>query len=164
MFKTMAGVDVLHVPYKGAGPQLLAIISGEVTLTFATAPAAVPLIKNKQARAIAVTSAERVAALPDVPTLNEAALPGYIAVGWNGLVGPAGIPRPIVDRIHAAGSKIYAMPDMRERLIGLAAEPPISTPHQFTPLVKSDVGKWAHAVKDSCAKLASFRPPLPMSR
>src|SRR3954470_10632256 len=153
MFKTMAGVDVLHVPYKGAGPQLLAIISGEVTLTFATAPAAVPLVKNKQARAIAVTSAERVSALPHVPTLNEAALPGYIAVGWNGLVGPAGIPKPIVDKIHGAVSKIYAMPDMRERLIGLAAEPAISTPEEFTALVKSELGKWAKAAKDSRAKL-----------
>ena len=153
MFKTMAGVDVLHVPYKGAGPQLLAIISGEVTLTFATAPAAVPLVKNKQARAIAVTSAERVPALPDVPTLNESALPGYIAVGWNGLVGPAGIPAPIVDKIHAAVAKIYQQPDMRDKLIGLAAEPAISTPEEFTALVKSELGKWAKAVKDSGAKL-----------
>jgi tripartite-type tricarboxylate transporter receptor subunit TctC len=153
IFKAMAGVDLLHVPYKGAGPQLLAVISGEVALTVATAPAAVPLIKNKQARAIAVTTAERVGALPDVPTLNEAALPGYVAVGWNGLVGPAGIPRPIVDKIHAAVSKIYAMPDMRERLISLAAEPAISTPEDFTALVKSELGKWAKAVKDSGAKL-----------
>jgi tripartite-type tricarboxylate transporter receptor subunit TctC len=153
IFKAMAGVDLLHVPYKGAGPQLLAVISGEVALTFATAPAAVPLIKNKQARAIAVTTAERVGALPDVPTLNEAALPGYVAVGWNGLVGPAGIPRPIVDKIHAAVSKIYGMPDMRERLISLAAEPAISTPEDFTALVRSELGKWAKAVKDSGAKL-----------
>src|SRR2546426_10368675 len=84
IFKTMARLDLLHVPYKSARPQLLALISGGVSLAFATAPAAVPLIKNKQARAIAVTSAARVAALPDVPTLNEAALPGNIAVGWNG--------------------------------------------------------------------------------
>jgi tripartite-type tricarboxylate transporter receptor subunit TctC len=153
MFKTMAGVDLLHVPYKGAGPQLLAVVSGEVMLTFATAPAAVPLIKGKQARAIAVTTAERVPALPDVPTLNEAALPGYVAVGWNGLVGPAGIPKPIVDKIHAAVAKIYAMPDMRERLVGLAAEPAISTPEEFTALIRSELGKWAKAVKDSGAKL-----------
>lgn len=153
MFKTMAAVDVLHVPYKGAGPQLLAIISGEVTLTFATAPAAVPLIKNKQARAIAVTSAERVAALPDVPTLNESALPGYVAVGWNGLVGPAGIPAPIVEKIHAAVAKIYQQPDMRDKLIALAAEPAISTPQEFTALIKSELVKWAQAVKDSGAKL-----------
>lgn len=153
IFKAMAGVDLLHVPYKGAGPQLLALLSGEVALTFATAPAAVPLVKNKQVRPIAVTSAERVGALPDVPTLNEAALPGYVAVGWNGLVGPAGIPRAVVDKIHGAVSKIYGMPDMRERLIGLAAEPAISTPEEFTALVKSELGKWAKAVKDSGAKL-----------
>src|SRR5947207_5852437 len=153
MFKTMAGVDVLHVPYKGAGPQLLAIISGEVTLTFATAPAAVPLVKNKQARAIAVTSAARVAALPEVPTLNESALPGYIAVGWNGLVGPAAIPAPVLEKIHSAVSKIYQQPDMRERLISLAAEPAISTTEEFTTLVKSEIVKWAKVVKDSGAKL-----------
>jgi tripartite-type tricarboxylate transporter receptor subunit TctC len=153
MFKTMAGLDVLHVPYKGAGPQLLAIISGEVTLTFATAPAAVPLIKNKQARAIAVTSAERVPALPDVPTLNESALPGYVAVGWNGLVGPAGIPAGVLEKIHSAVAKIYQQPDMRERLISLAAEPAISTTEEFTALVKSEIVKWAKAVKESGAKL-----------
>jgi tripartite-type tricarboxylate transporter receptor subunit TctC len=153
IFKTMANVDLLHVPYKGAGPQLLALISGEVMLTFATAPAAVPLVKNKQARAIAVTSAQRVPALPDVPTLNEAAIPGYIAVGWNGLVGPAGIPAPILDKIHAAVAKIYSQPDMRDKLIGLAAEPAISTPEEFSALVKSEIVKWSKAVKDSGAKL-----------
>src|SRR5260221_12995439 len=126
IFKTMAGVDLLHVPYKGAGPQLLALISGEVSLTFATAPAAVPLVKNKQARAIAVTSAERVVALPDGPTLNEAALPGYIAVGWNGLVGPAAIPAPVLEKIHTTVAKIYQQPDMRQRLVNLAAETPPS--------------------------------------
>lgn len=153
IFKAMAGVDLLHVPYKGAGPQLLALISGEVAVTFATAPAAVPLVKNKQARAIAVTSAQRVAALPDVPTLNEAALPGYVAVGWNGLVAPAGIPKAALDKIHAAVAKIYQMPDMRERLVSLAAEPAISTPEEFSALVRSELVKWAKAVKDSGAKL-----------
>ena len=153
MFKAMAGVDLLHVPYKGAGPQLLALISGEVALTFATAPAAVPLVKNKQARAIAVTTAERVSALPDVPTLNEAALPGYVAVGWNGLVAPAGIPAAAVQKIHDTVAKIYAQPDMRERLVSLAAEPAICTPEEFTALIKAELVKWAKAVKDSGAKL-----------
>src|SRR5436190_5065217 len=153
IFKAMAGVNLLHVPYKGAGPQLLALVAGEVHVTFATAPAAVPLVKNKQARAIAVTSAERVAALPDVPTLNESALPGYIAVGWNGLVGPAAIPAAVLEKIHSAVAKIYQQPDMRERLISLAAEPAISTTEEFTALVKSEIVKWAKAVKDSGAKL-----------
>ena len=129
------------MPYKGAGPQLLALISGEVAVTFATAPAAVPLVKNKQARAIAVTSAERVAALPDVPTLNEAALPGYVAVGWNGLVAPAGIPEADrATRSTPRWRRSTRMPDMRERLISLAAEPAISTPEEFTALVKSELG------------------------
>ncbi|MFN2646469.1 MAG: Bug family tripartite tricarboxylate transporter substrate binding protein [Burkholderiales bacterium] len=153
IFKTMAGVDLLHVPYKGAAPQLLAIISGEVALTFATAPAAVPLIKNKQARAIAVTTAERVSSLPDVPTLNEAALPGYVAVGWNGLVAPAGLPAAVVQKIHSSVAKAYAAPEMRERLVNLAAEPAICTPEEFSALIKSEITKWAKAVKDSGAKL-----------
>ena len=152
MFKSMAGVDLLHVPYKGAAPQLQALIAGEVALTFATAPAAVPFVKNKQARAIAVTTAERLSTLPDVPTLNES-LPGYVAVGWNGLVAPAGIPAPIVQKIHATVAKIYAMPEMRQRLINLAAEPAICTPEEFEALIRSELVKWAKAVKDSGAKL-----------
>ncbi len=84
MFKSMTGVNLLHVPYKGAGPQMIALISGETALTFATAPSGVPLAKNGQARAIGVTSANRIPALPDVATINES-VPGYIAVGWNGL-------------------------------------------------------------------------------
>ncbi|HUQ76254.1 MAG TPA: tripartite tricarboxylate transporter substrate-binding protein, partial [Burkholderiales bacterium] len=92
-------------------------------------------------------------ALPDVPTLTEAALPGYVAVGWNGLVGPAAIPAPIVQKIHDAVAKIYRQPDMRDRLIGLAAEPAISTPEEFSALIKSELVKWAKAVKDSGAKL-----------
>jgi len=153
IFRSMAGIDLLHVPYKGAAPQLQALIAGEVALTFATAPAAVPFVKNKQARAIAVTTAERVSTLPDVPTLNESALPGYVAVGWNGLVAPAGLPAPIVQKIHATVAKIYAMPDMRERLVNLAAEPAISTPEESTALIKAELVKWAKAVKDSGAKL-----------
>ena len=153
IFKAMAGIDLLHVPYKGAAPQLQALIAGEVALTFATAPAAVPFVKNKQARAIAVTTAERVSTLPDVPTLNESALPGYVAVGWNGLVAPAGIPAPVVRKIHDTVAKIYAMPEMRERLVNLAAEPAICTPEEFTALIKAELVKWAKAVKDSGAKL-----------
>jgi len=100
-----------------------------------------------------VTTAERVSTLPDVPTLNESALPGYVAVGWNGLVAPAGIPAPVVRKIHDTVAKIYAMPEMRERLVNLAAEPAICTPEEFTALIKAELVKWAKAVKDSGAKL-----------
>jgi tripartite-type tricarboxylate transporter receptor subunit TctC len=148
----MAGVDLLHVPYKGAGPQMIALISGEAALTFATAPSGVPLAKNGQARVIGVTSAKRIPALPDVPTINET-VPGYIAIGWNGLAGPAAMPAPVLEKIHATVAKIVRQPDMRDKLIGLGAEPAISTPAEFSDMIKSEIVKWAKVVKDSGAKL-----------
>jgi tripartite-type tricarboxylate transporter receptor subunit TctC len=152
MFKSMTGVNLLHVPYKGAAPQMIALISGEVALTFATAPSGVPLVKSGQARAIAVTSDKRIPALPAVATISET-LPGYVAVGWNGLVGPAALPAPVLEKIHATVSKIVRLPDIRDKLIGLGAEPALSTPAEFADLIKSELVKWAKVVKDSGAKL-----------
>ncbi len=152
MFKSMTGVNILHVPYKGAGPQMIALISGETALTFATAPSGVPLAKNGQARVIGVTSAKRIPALPDVATINET-VPGYVAVGWNGLAGPAAIPAPVLEKIHATVSKTVRMPDIRDKLIGLGAEPALSTSAEFTELIKSELVKWARVVKESGAKL-----------
>ncbi|HTE15826.1 MAG TPA: tripartite tricarboxylate transporter substrate-binding protein, partial [Burkholderiales bacterium] len=127
-------------------------ISGETALTFATAPSGVPLVKNGQARAIGVTSAKRIPALPDVATINET-LPGYVAIGWNGLMGPATMPAPVLEKIHATVSKIVRMPEIRDKLIGLGAEPALSTPAEFNDLIKSELVKWAKVVKDSGAKL-----------
>jgi len=152
MFKNMAKVDILHVPYKGAAPQMIALIGGEVALTFATAPSGVPLVKNSQARAIGVTSAKRIAALPDVPAVGET-VPGYLAVGWNGLVGPAQMPAPVLEKIHGTVTKIVQQPEMRDKLIGLGAEPALSTPAEFSELIKAELVKWAKVVKDSGAKL-----------
>jgi len=152
MFKNMTKVDLLHVPYKGAAPQMIALIGGEVALTFATAPSGVPLVKNGQARAIGVTSAKRIAALPDVPAVGET-VPGYLAVGWNGLVGPAQMPAPVLEKIHGTVTKIVQQPDMRDKLIGLGAEPALSTPAEFSDLIKAELVKWAKVVKDSGAKL-----------
>jgi tripartite-type tricarboxylate transporter receptor subunit TctC len=152
MFKSMTGVNLLHVPYKGAGPQMIALISGETALTFATAPSGVPLVKNGQARAIGVSGATRLPALPDVATIHET-VPGYIAVGWNGLMGPAAMPAPVLEKIHATVSRIVRMPDIRDKLIGLGADPALSTPAEFSELIKSELVKWAKVVKDSGAKL-----------
>lgn len=152
MFKSMTGVNILHVPYKGAGPQMIALISGEVGLTFATAPSGVPLVKNGQARAVGVTSAKRIPALPDVAAINET-LPGYVAVGWNGLMGPAAMPAPVLEKIHGTVSKIVRTPDIRDKLIALGAEPALSTPAEFSELIKTELVKWAKVVKDSGAKL-----------
>jgi tripartite-type tricarboxylate transporter receptor subunit TctC len=152
MFKRMTGVNMTHVPYKGAAPQMIALISGEVAVTFATAPSGVPLAKNGQARAIGVSGATRIAALPDVATINET-VPGYVAVGWNGLVGPAAMPAPVVEKWHATVTRIVQQPDMREKLVGLGAEPALSSPQAFAELMKSELIKWARVVKESGAKL-----------
>jgi tripartite-type tricarboxylate transporter receptor subunit TctC len=153
MFKTMTGVNLLHVPYKGAGPQMIGLLSGEVALTFATAPSGVPYVKNGQLRALGVTSPRRIPALPEVPAIAEAGVAGYEAVGWNGLVGPGGMPAPILDKIHDAVVKIVRLPDMHERLVGLGAEPALSTPAEFASLMKAELAKWAKVVKDSGARL-----------
>lgn len=152
MFKSMTGVNMTHVPYKGAGPQMIALISGEAAVTFATAPSGVPLVKNGQARAVGVSGATRIPALPDVATINET-VPGYIAIGWNGLLGPAAMPTPVLEKIHSSVTKIVRQADMRDKLIGLGAEPALSTPQEFADLIRAEIGKWAKVVKDSGAKL-----------
>ena len=153
MFKMMSGVNIMHVPYKGAGPQMIGIISGEVAITFATAPSGVPYVKNKQLRAIGVSGANRIPALPDVQTIAEGGVPGYLAVGWNGLMGPANMPQPLLDKIHDTVVRIVKTPEMNQRLIDLGAEPALSTPAEFGALIKSEIVKWAKVVKESGAKV-----------
>ena len=132
---------------------MIGILSGEVALTFATAPSGVPYVKSRQLRALGVTSANRIPALPDVPTIAEGGVAGYEAVGWNGLVAPAALPAPLLDKIHDAVVKIVRLPEISARLVSLGAEPALSTPAEFTALIKSEIVKWAKVVKDSGAKL-----------
>ena len=151
MFKTMTGVNLLHVPYKGAAQQLTDLVAGHVALTFATAPSAVPFIKSGQMRAIGVSSGKRASALPDVPTISET-VPGYEAVGWNGMVGPANMPQPVLEKVHATVVRIFGMPDVHNRMVALAADPITTTPAEFGAYIKAEIGKWAKVVKDSGAK------------
>jgi tripartite-type tricarboxylate transporter receptor subunit TctC len=152
LFKTMTGVDLLHVPYKGAAQQLTDLVAGHVALTFATAPSAVPFIKGGQMRAIGVSSGKRASALPDVPTIAEGGVPGYEAVGWNGMVAPANLPGPVLEKVSATVVKVFNLPEVRDRMISLAADPVTTTPAQFGAYIKAEIAKWAKVVKASGAK------------
>jgi tripartite-type tricarboxylate transporter receptor subunit TctC len=153
MFSTMAGIQWVHVPHKGAAQQMTDLLGGHVMVTFATAPGGMPFVKSGQLRAIAVTGTRRIPALPDTPTVAESALPDYNGMGWNGLVGPAGMPPAVLERIHSAVVRIVQAPEMREKLIGLGADPVTTTPEEFGAFMKAEIGRWASVVKASGAKV-----------
>jgi tripartite-type tricarboxylate transporter receptor subunit TctC len=153
LFKSMAGVDMQHIPYKGSPPALQDVVGGQVTMTFDNITTAWPLAKGGKLRALAVTTAMRSPIAPDVPTLAEAGLAGYEIGSWQGLFAPAGTPPEIVRRLNVEMVKIINMPDVRDKLIGLGAEPVANTPEEFSALVKTEVVKWAGVVKQSGARV-----------
>ena len=153
LFKSMAGVDMQHIPYKGSPAALQDVVSGQVTMTFDNITTAWPLAKAGKLRALAVTTAKRSPIAPDVPTLAEAGLAGYEIGSWQGVFAPAGTPVDVVKRLNAEIVKIINMPDVREKLVGLGAEPVGNTPDEFAALVKSEVVKWAAVVKQSGARV-----------
>ena len=153
LFKSMAGVDMQHIPYKGSPPALQDVVGGQVAMTFDNITTAWPLAKGGKLRALAVTTAKRSAVAPDVPTLSESGLAGYEVGSWQGVFAPAGTPPAIVKRLNAEIVKIINMPDVKEKLIGLGAEPVGNTSEEFAALVKTEVAKWAEVVKQSGAKV-----------
>ncbi len=153
LFKTMAGVDMQHIPYKGSPPALQDVVGGQVTMTFDNITTALPLAKAGKLRALAVTTATRSAVAPDVPTLAESGLPGYEIGSWQGVFAPAGTPPAIVQRLNAEIVKILNQPDVRQRLVALGAEPAPNTPEEFAAMVKSEVAKWGDVVRRSGAKV-----------
>jgi tripartite-type tricarboxylate transporter receptor subunit TctC len=153
LFKTMTGVDMLHVPYKGAPPAMLDLLAGQVALTFATAPSAVPYVKSGRLRALGVSTAQRIGALPAVPTIAEAGVPGFEAAGWNGLVGPAGMPQPVTEKLAAAVTRIVKEPAMASFLRDQGADPATMAPQEFGGYIKSEMAKWSKVVKISGAKI-----------
>ena len=153
VFKTMTGVNLLHVPYKGASPQMVGLLGGEVAVSWATAPSGVPFVKAGQLRPLGVSGAKRMPALPDVPTIAEAGVPGYDAMGWNGMVGPPNMPPAVVQKINAAVVAIFKTPEVRERFVALGSEPIPSTPEEFASLMRAELPKWAKIVKESGARL-----------
>jgi tripartite-type tricarboxylate transporter receptor subunit TctC len=152
MFKSMAGFEMVHVPYKGGGPALVDLVGGQVQIMLENIPSTLPHAKAGRLRALAVTGLKRSALVPDLPTLDEAGLKGYEIVGWNGLFAPAGTPKNILARIHAETVKALAKPEVQERLATLGAEGVGSSPNDFAKFFDAEIAKWARVVKEAGLK------------
>jgi tripartite-type tricarboxylate transporter receptor subunit TctC len=154
LFKTVTGVYMVHFPYRGSAPAITDLIAGNMNVMFDNLPSALPHIKSGRLKALAVTSRTRSPALPDVPTIEEAAgLKGFDASSWFGLFAPAGTPRAIVDKIQADVAKALAQPDVRERFVAQGADPGGNTPEQFAAFIRAETEKWTRVVKFSNAKV-----------
>jgi len=152
LYKQMTGVKAQHIPYKGTGPSLIDLIAGRYDFTFAGLVGAQVQVRAGKLRAIAVTTPKRLAALPEVPAVAEA-LPGFEVVGWYGVIGPAGMPAPLVKRLHDELVRELALPDVRQRIAADGAEPVGSDSAAFRDFMAADLAKWAKLVKESGAKL-----------
>ncbi len=155
VFKQLTGTNMIHVPFKGAGPALVAIAANEVTLGFMSAPSAMPLIQSKRLRAVVVTSQKRSPALPNTPTIAEAGVPlpaGLEMREWYGMVAPLKTPRPIVDKLNTEFVKIFKKPEVQAQLAEMGAEPAASTSEALAAQLISDVNTWAKVVKEAGIK------------
>lgn len=153
LFETMAGVDMVHVPYKGSAPLLTDLLAGRIDATFDSFTVYEEHIRSGRVHALAVTSSKRMAALPRVPTLDEAGLAGYEVSNWLGLLAPAGTPKDVVARLHGAVTRAMANPGLNRQLTALGIEPTSSTPEEFAALIRSEIPKWARIVKASGAQV-----------
>ena len=151
LFKTMTGVQMTHVPYKGSSPALTDLMGGQVQLMFDNLPSSLSFIKAGKLRALAVTSSERSATLPELPTLAESGLPGFEASSWFGVLAPAGTPKDIVDKINGAVAAWLATPEAKEKLLSQGALVAGGTPEAFTKHIAAETAKWAKVVKASGA-------------
>ena len=151
-FKLATGIDMQHVPYKGSSPALTDLIGGQVQLMFDSMPSAMPFVKAGKLRPLAVTTARRSLAVPDLATVAEAGVPGYDISTWYGLWGPKGLPKEVADKLANEVSRILKLPDVKERYAALGAEPVGNSPEEFAAYCKSELLKWAKVVKDSGAK------------
>lgn len=149
MLKSMAGLQMTHVPYKGGGPALADLVGGQLQLMLENIPSTLPHVKAGRLRVLALSGLKRSTLVPEVPTLDEAGLKGYEIVGWNGLFFPANTPNPIVSRLHAETVKALAAPDIKERLSSMGAEGVGNTPAEFGAFMKSEIKKWARVVRDA---------------
>jgi len=152
LFKTMAGIDMVHVPYKGGGPAMNALMGGQVQVYFAAMPSALALVRAGKLKAMAVTSAKRSAALPELPTVAESGLPGYDEQTWNGLLGPARMPRPLVEKIKTEAHAVLKLGASRERFLAEGAEALGTEPDEFAAMIRREVVKWAKVIRQAGIK------------
>jgi tripartite-type tricarboxylate transporter receptor subunit TctC len=146
LLKSLAHLDITHVPYKGGGDALTDVIAGRIEMTFVGVPAALPFIRTGKLKALAITGTRRLAELPAIPTVAET-LPGFEVSSWNGFFAPAGTPAAIVNRLNDQLAQILRLPDVKERLTTLGAEPMTGTPEQFGMYVREEIAKWGKVVK-----------------
>ena len=152
-FQYRAGVKMNHVPYKGTGPALTDTISGQTDIFFSSTATALPHVKSGRLRAIAVSSAKRLPAEPDVPTIAESAVAGFDVILWHGLIAPKGVPAPIVERINAEVNKMLQIPETTKQLETDGVAPAGGTPAQFAATIKKEIGMWQKVVKDAGVKV-----------
>ena len=152
LFKLKAGVDMNHIPYKGAGPSTADVMGGQIQATFAGAAGVVTFVKSGRLKALVAGSAKRSPILPDVPTFAELGFPDLVVTNWYGIVTPAGTPQPIVKRLYDEVTRAIAQPDVRERLTNAALDPVTPSPDQFRHLIESETKRWAQVIKDANLK------------
>lgn len=153
LFASMAGIRMNHIPYKGTGPALTDTMAGQTTLLFGSIAATMPQVKTERLRPIAVTTAKRIPALPDVPSIAESGVPGYDVSNWHGLIGPKNLPRPIVDRVNGDVNKIIRQKDMEERLQADGVAPSGGTPEQYGEIIRREIDLWKTVAAQAKVKL-----------
>lgn len=152
LLQMTTGTKLMHIPFKGAGPATIALLSGDITFMFSSTTAAVAQIKSGKLRAIAVTGPSRFAELPDVPTISEAGIPGFVITGWFGVLAPAATPREIVNKLAAEIVRVVQHAGVRERFAALGTVPVSSSPAEFAAFIRSEIDKWSKVVKASGAR------------
>jgi len=149
LFKSMTGVDIVHIPFNGIAPAVTAVVGGQVQIMFAGAPSALPQVKAGRLVALGVASPKRIAAAPDLPTLAESGLPGFDVTSWYSIVVPSGTPNDIIAKLRSEIASALTQPDIQEKLAGLGAEPIGNTPAEFAAMLKVETAKWGKIVKDA---------------
>jgi tripartite-type tricarboxylate transporter receptor subunit TctC len=149
MLRTMAGINIVHVAYKGGPPAVTDLVGGHVSLMFNSMPAVLPLVKSARLRALAVAAAKRAPTLPDLPTFGEAGIAGFEAGSWYGILSPAGTPRDVVTRLHGETVRMLGLPDIRQKLASEGAEAIGNTPEEFAAQIQRDIARWAKVARDA---------------